>query len=137
LLKNVDTKLKLEFTGPKEVIFVEADKGRIIEVILNFLCNAVKFTNEDTVTAATGIDSEILSRLFTKVATKSTTGTGLGLFISKSIIDVHGGKIWGKNKYSDGKAATFGFSLPMKSQNLKYCVVGCDPNYCNQSMFRS
>jgi signal transduction histidine kinase len=45
-----------------------------------------------------GIDSEILPRLFTKFATKSTAGTGLGLFISKSIIDAHAGKIWGKNK---------------------------------------
>jgi hypothetical protein len=56
------------------------------------------------------IDSEILPRLFTKFATKSTTGTGLGLFISKSIIDAHGGKIWGKNNYPEGKGATFGFA---------------------------
>jgi len=75
-----------------------------------------------------GIDSEILSRLFTKFATKSTTGTGLGLFISKSIIEAHGGKIWGKNNYPDGKGATFGFSLPLKNQNVKQCVVSCDTN---------
>ena len=60
-----------------------------------------------------GIDSQILPRLFTKFATKSTTGTGLGLFISKSIIDAHGGKIWGKNNYPEVKGATFGFSLPL------------------------
>lgn len=58
-----------------------------------------------------GIDSEILPRLFTKFVTKSTTGTGLGLFISKSIIEAHGGKIWGKN--NDDKGATFAFSLPL------------------------
>jgi signal transduction histidine kinase len=58
-----------------------------------------------------GIDSEILPRLFTKFATKSTTGTGLGLFISKSIIEAHGGKIWGEN--NDDKGATFAFSLPI------------------------
>ena len=46
----------------------------------------------------TGIDSEILPRLFTKFATKSTsTGTGLGLFISKSIIEAHDGRIWAQN----------------------------------------
>jgi len=55
-----------------------------------------------------GIDSEILPKLFTKFATKSTTGTGLGLFISKSIIEAHGGKIWGKNNYPDGNGTMFG-----------------------------
>ncbi|MGA9154013.1 MAG: ATP-binding protein, partial [Candidatus Nitrosopolaris sp.] len=61
---------------------------------------------------------EILPRLFTKFATKSTTGTGLGLFISKSIIDAHAGKIWGKNNYPEGKGATFGFSLPLHNGSV-------------------
>ena len=74
----------------------------------------------------TGIDSQILPRLFTKFATKSTTGTGLGLFISKSITEAHGGKIWGKNNCPDGKGAKFGFSLPLQNQNVKHCVVSCD-----------
>ena len=65
------------------------------------------------------IDSDILPRLFTKFATKSTTGTGLGLFISKSIIEAHGGKIWGKNNYPEGKGATFTFSLPVHNQNFE------------------
>jgi two-component system, OmpR family, sensor histidine kinase VicK len=60
----------------------------------------------------TGIDPEILPRLFTKFASKSSKGTGLGLFISKSIIEGHGGKIWAQNN-SDGKGATFSFSLPI------------------------
>jgi signal transduction histidine kinase len=60
-----------------------------------------------------GIDPEIVPRLFTKFATKSDIGTGLGLFISKSIIEAHGGKIWGKNNYPEGKGATFAFSLPL------------------------
>ncbi|MGB6527547.1 MAG: ATP-binding protein [Candidatus Nitrosopolaris sp.] len=128
--KHKGTNLKLEFPDSKEVIFIEADKGRINQVISNFLSNAIKFTNEGTVTATaavsnineivvsitdtgTGIDSEILPRLFTKFATKSTTGTGLGLFISKSIIEAHGDRIWGKNNYSNDKGATFGFSLPL------------------------
>ena len=59
-----------------------------------------------------GIDPEIMPRLFTKFATKSNTGTGLGLFISKSIIEAHGGKIWAENNL-DGKGATFTFSLPV------------------------
>jgi two-component system sensor histidine kinase VicK len=125
--EHKDTNLKLEFIDSKEGIFIEADRGRINQVILNLLSNAIKFTNEGTVSVAAvpnnteivvsisdtgiGIDSEILPRLFTKFATKSTTGTGLGLFISKSIIEAHGGKIWGKN--NDHKGATFAFSLPI------------------------
>ena len=60
-----------------------------------------------------GIDHEILPRLFTKFATKSDIGgTGLGLFISKSIVEAHGGKVWAENN-ADGKGATFSFSLPL------------------------
>ena len=59
-----------------------------------------------------GIDPEIMSRLFTKFTTKSQTGTGLGLFISKSIIEAHGGRIWAENN-KDGKGATFTFRLPL------------------------
>jgi len=59
-----------------------------------------------------GIDPEIMPRLFTKFAAKSDIGTGLGLFISKSIIEAHGGKIWAENNL-DGKGATFTFSLPV------------------------
>jgi signal transduction histidine kinase len=129
-----DTNLKLEFIDSKESIFIKADKGRINQVISNLLSNAIKFTKVGSVTVAAvpndneivvsitdtglGIDSQILPRLFTKFATKSTTGTGLGLFISKSIIDAHGGKIWGKNDYPEGKGATFGFSLPLQNRNF-------------------
>ncbi|PWU79116.1 MAG: hypothetical protein DLM72_19140 [Candidatus Nitrosopolaris wilkensis] len=63
----------------------------------------------------TGIDSEILPHLFTKFSTKSNTGTGLGLFISKSIVEAHDGKIWGENN-PGGKGATFSFSLPVHEQ---------------------
>ena len=58
-----------------------------------------------------GIDSEIVPKLFSKFTTKSLKGTGLGLFISKSIVEAHGGKIWAENN-TDGKGATFSFSLP-------------------------
>jgi signal transduction histidine kinase len=63
----------------------------------------------------TGIDPEIMPRLFTRFATKSETGTGLGLFISKSIIEVHGGRIWAENN-TNGDGATFTFSLPIVQQ---------------------
>ena len=65
-----------------------------------------------------GIDPEVMPRLFTKFATKSFDGTGLGLYISKSIIEAHGGKIWAKNN-ADGKGATFSFSLPLANNNKK------------------
>jgi signal transduction histidine kinase len=135
--KEQDAILKLEFTGPKEGIFIEADKSRINQVVSNLLSNAIKFTKEGTITAAvvpnnneiivsvndtgSGIDSEVLPKLFTRfgtTTTKSKTGTGLGLFISKNIIEAHGGKIWGKNNYPAGKGATFGFSLPMQNRNF-------------------
>jgi two-component system, OmpR family, sensor histidine kinase VicK len=60
----------------------------------------------------TGIDPTIISRLFTKFATKSETGSGLGLFISKGIVEAHGGRIWAQNN-PDGVGATFYFMLPM------------------------
>jgi signal transduction histidine kinase len=59
----------------------------------------------------TRIDPEIRPRLFEKFASRSYQGTGIGLFISKSIVQAHGGKIWAENN-SDGKGATFYFSLP-------------------------
>jgi signal transduction histidine kinase len=60
-----------------------------------------------------GIDSDILPRLFTKFTTKSNQGTGLGLYITKSIIEAHGGRIWAQNNYDDEKGATFSFTLPL------------------------
>jgi signal transduction histidine kinase len=59
-----------------------------------------------------GIDPEIQDRLFSKFVTKSERGTGLGLYISKGIIEAHGGRIWAENN-ADGKGATFYFSLPL------------------------
>ena len=123
----------------KETSLVNADRERIIQVISNLLNNAIKFTEEKGggeiyVTAeekekddqevvivtikdtGVGIDSEILPRLFTKFATRSQTGTGLGLFICKSIIEAHGGKIWAVNNANSKGGATFAFSLPISKQ---------------------
>jgi signal transduction histidine kinase len=130
-------------------IFIKADKARITQVISNILNNAVKFTeakvdeeeekgggiiniNAEKVDgqaivsikdAGTGIDPEIMPRLFEKFASKSFSGTGLGLYICKSIIEAHGGKIWAENNddnYDDDtvsgkriRGATFHFSLPI------------------------
>jgi signal transduction histidine kinase len=107
-------------------VLVDADKARITQVIFNLLNNAVKFTKEGSIAittekkdryvivgirdTGTGVDPEILPRLFTKFATKSGKGTGLGLFISKSIVEAHGGKIWIDTNYTGGTAIQF--SLP-------------------------
>jgi two-component system, OmpR family, sensor histidine kinase VicK len=125
--------VKVVFT-PKDDFFVEADKERLMQVISNVMNNAIKFTHEGIITVTikkkeqgeskkitvsikdtgSGIDPEIMPRLFSKFATKSQTGTGLGLFISQNIIEAHGGKIWGENN-DDGKGATFTFTLPLIS----------------------
>ena len=112
------------------VVVVMADKNRIRQVICNLIDNAIKFTETGRITISTdmdekrnhvivtvkdtgiGIDSEVIPRLFTKFATKSDKGTGLGLYISKGILDAHGGRIWGINN-SERIGATFGFSLPL------------------------
>ena len=115
---------------PKNGIFVEADKDRLSQVIHNLLDNALKFTyynqmifvivalnkDKEQVTVSVkdtgeGISEEILPNLFSKFKTYSNTGTGLGLYICKNIIESHGGKIWAENNY-DGKGATFRFTLP-------------------------
>jgi two-component system, OmpR family, sensor histidine kinase VicK len=136
--KNVDGEGKIRFlyTNINKVpLFVEADYLRILQTLSNILNNAVRFTKADKkvgyvyiitekqkigddqgVTVrikdtGQGIDNDMLSRLFTKFATKSTNGTGLGLFICKGIIEAHGGTIWAENN-KDGKGATFSFNLP-------------------------
>ena len=128
-MKNKDIKIVFE---PKESLHVYADKERIYQVIFNLLKNALKFTEYGTITITTemkqydnkdhgevvvtiadtgkGIDSDIIPRLFSKFVSKSDAGTGLGLFISKNIIEAHGGKMWAKNN-SNGVGAIFYFTL--------------------------
>ena len=131
-------------------IIVEADRERLTQVISNLLSNAIKFTRDvkggqedrgisidvkkmkkgqkedeyDVVVSVKdsgmGIDPEVLPKLFERFVSKSFSGTGLGLFISKSIIESHGGRIWAENN-KDGKGATFSFSLPFinKTDSVK------------------
>ena len=127
-IRNPD-KLQIVFLNLKEPLYVEADKIRLYQVIANLLSNAIKFTKEGTISIkaqlkdnneiaiivkdpGAGIDNDVMPRLFTKFATRSDVGTGLGLYISKNIIEAHGGRMWAANN-PDGKGATFGFSLPL------------------------
>ena len=137
--KNIKIKFDSKIEGRENDIFVEADKTRIYQIISNLLKNAKKFVNEGgtiTVTAnvstkkveaeeggekvvvvkikdtGTGMDANVLPRLFTKFATTSSEGIGLGLYICKNMIQAHGGKIWAENNL-DGKGASFAFSLPI------------------------
>ena len=132
--KVVSDNRKLELIGLEGDILVEADKDRIHQVISNLFSNAIKFTDEGKVIISatkfddeivvsvkdtgSGIDSKILPKLFTKFATNSVSGTGLGLFISKNIIEAHGGQLCGQNN-ANKKGATFSFSLPSKVGNSK------------------
>ena len=139
-------------SSSSSITLVEADRQRLTQVISNLLDNAIKFTKEGTVTVTTlikrridgksdrpteageevviavkdtgtGIDPELMPRLFTKFASKSYQGTGLGLFISKSIIEAHDGKMRAennnnnnsKNRKNDG--ATFYFTLPIMNMD--------------------
>jgi signal transduction histidine kinase len=139
--RNINDKksaLQLSYTiqNSNSELIVEADRDRISQVVSNLINNAIKFTSKkggtisvaaekrngskndnqevvvNIVDTGEGIHHEIIPRLFTKFASKSNSGTGLGLYISKSIIESHGGRIWAENN-SDGNGATFSFSLPI------------------------
>jgi len=132
--KEIDTNnSNLVYLAENRNFIIDGDKEKIYQVLDNLLCNAFKFTKglqcaditiktkkhdynnviivsvKDT---GTGIDKEILPKLFTKFATKSEAGTGLGLYISKNIIKAHDGTIWAENNL-DGKGAIFRFTLPI------------------------
>ena len=127
--KNLEELMIIQ-NGVKD-LEVTLDKVRITQVICNILDNALSFSHEGKIKVVLkkekrnrqnfllvrvkdtgpGIDPEILSKLFTKFASKSDMGTGLGLFISKGIVEAHGGKIWAENNPNRG--ATFSFTLPI------------------------
>jgi two-component system, OmpR family, sensor histidine kinase VicK len=132
-IEKTDSKLKFMYTLKQgDTIMVEGDRNRLNQLFANLLNNAIKFTKKGTISVSIqkkdnhviisikdtgqGIDPQIYPRLFTKFATKSETGgTGLGLFISKSIVEAHGGRIWALTN-TNGIGATFAFSLPLSRQ---------------------
>jgi two-component system sensor histidine kinase VicK len=117
---------------PKDISVV-ADKVRVGRVISNLLNNAIKFTatGEITISSAelndddngsreiqvsikdtgTGLTTAIIPKLFSKFVSTDSGGTGLGLFVSRNIVEAHGGRIWAENN-TDGKGATFSFIIP-------------------------
>ena len=135
-IKKTNSNIKLIYGNNNNAIFIESDKERIIQVISNLIDNAIKFTkdggeisiscevetenehNKQVVVGVrdtgSGINSEIFPKLFSKFTTKSYQGTGLGLFISKNIVEEHDGKIWAKNHEGGQKGTTVAFSLPLK-----------------------
>jgi K+-sensing histidine kinase KdpD len=123
--------IKIVSNSIPDKLEIYADKSRIFEVLSNLIRNSIRFSDEEEATIIVnveqkegyavvevrdngrGIDPEIMPKLFTKFATKSYQGIGLGLYISKSIVEAHGGKIWAENN-RNGKGATFTFTLPVQ-----------------------
>ena len=135
--KTQMVKIVYDFKNIDDVI-IEADRDRVAQVICNLLDNALKFTQasqmiflivdkkkdkeegkEQVIVSVkdtgNGISKEVLPKLFSKFTTgESSSGTGLGLYICKNIIQAHAGKIWAENE-PDGKGAIFRFALPVIS----------------------
>ena len=139
IIVNNNYNVKLNFKPFQGTLLIEANKERIAGVISNLLSNSIKFTkkgeifvsvdkkeddNYDNYALVTvrdtgdGIDPEILPKIFSKFITKSFEGIGLGLYISKYIVEAHSGKILAENNI-DGKGATFSFTLPLFKSKTK------------------
>ncbi len=133
-LDSNKVKMNLHFSE-NETNFVSGDRRRLGQVMTNLLDNSINYTFEGNIDVfierskegsrandqfvliqirdtGVGIDSQIMDKLFSKFATKSVTGTGLGLFISKRIVEAHGGAIWAENN-ATGTGACFAFKLPL------------------------
>jgi signal transduction histidine kinase len=124
--------LKLSYVpaDDNQQVIIKADRTRIAQVLMNLLDNSINSSHEGIISVTTttdpdansitvsvkdagsGINPDIIPRLFSKFATASEKGTGLGLYISKKIVEAHGGKIWAENN-KDGKGATFAFTIPL------------------------
>lgn len=141
-----DRNVKIIFEQKKEEAkTINADESKILQVIDNLLSNALDFTKDGTITmkvydlsirsddkenndtqesvaievkdTGSGINEEIMPRLFEKFSRRSDSGAGLGLYISKKIVDMHGGKFWAQNNRGT-KGATFTFTLPTKEKTM-------------------
>jgi len=129
--ENAEIDLNLDVDRKERSLLVYADKNRIHQVLSNILINSIKFTKKGNIDidvkkgdnrifirikdSGPGIDEQILPRLFDKFITGSPSGTGLGLYICKNIIEAHGGTIWAENS-DESKGAAFTFTLPMITQ---------------------
>ncbi|MEO9295632.1 MAG: sensor histidine kinase [Nitrososphaera sp.] len=127
---NIEAMPLMDSSGKVIPALVYADKTKIFEVVANLLRNAIRFSPSGTISISieriednhiaisirdtgSGIDPKVMPRLFQKFASSQDMGgTGLGLFISRSIVEAHGGKMWAENN-KDGKGATFVFTLPL------------------------
>jgi signal transduction histidine kinase len=124
-----ERQVQIELVPAADQLVVNADKSRLYEVLSNLIKNAVRFSEGGKIAVSLkkedghavisvtdggkGIEPAIAPLLFQKFASFSDAGgTGLGLFISKSIIEAHGGRIWAENNKA-GKGATFSFTLPL------------------------
>ena len=144
LQKSLDFKIEIEKGLPDDIV---SDRQRLQQIINNLLSNAFKFTDHGSVTmnicrpkesdivkfgvkgdiknlvsievkdTGSGINEEIMSRLFEKFSRRADSGAGLGLYIAKKIVDMHGGKIWVQNNRGS-KGATFTFTLPLNEQTM-------------------
>jgi signal transduction histidine kinase len=136
--KKGDRKFNIVFedsSAPNDSKILNADKSRLTQVIMNLIDNALEFTKDEDeiiinmkkinngkeieVTISDpghGIHPDEIPLLFTRFVKKSSRGTGLGLYVSKKIIEAHDGRIWAKNNQG-GNGATFGFGLPVQDQH--------------------
>ena len=135
-----------QLSDPKKSLLVKCDSEKIQQVLFNLLHNAMKFTRQGVITITvaikrtshdlesdndsviisikdqgTGVDPSIKDKLFEKFETKSANGAGLGLYLSRKIVEAHGGKIWVEEKtdrsYEEERGAIFAFSIPLKNQS--------------------
>jgi signal transduction histidine kinase len=135
-----------QISDPKKSLLVQCDSEKIQQVLFNLLHNAMKFTRQGVITITvaikrtshdlesdndrviisikdqgTGVDPSIKDKLFEKFETKSANGAGLGLYLSRKIVEAHGGKIWVEGKtdssYEEERGAIFAFSIPLKNQS--------------------
>jgi signal transduction histidine kinase/CheY-like chemotaxis protein len=127
-------KLKLKKKISKDIPEIQGDRDKLIQVLINLLSNAAKFTDEGSVSCSAshneneiiisitdtgmGISKDDQEKVFDKfkqvgdTLTDKPKGTGLGLPICKEIIEYHGGRIWVESEL--GKGSTFTFSIPLK-----------------------
>ncbi len=138
---------KISFFASDDPLMVEGDRVRLGEVVSNLVNNAIRFSSKNQLSrlvisaekknndnfalvkvkdSGPGIDSEVMPKLFTKFFTKSESGIGLGLYISKLIVEAHGGKIWAENNTGE-PGASFIFTVPLL-QSEKKEAVGSLPN---------